>query len=203
MADTPLTDIREIWRDQTSDLVRLSTEEIQERIARFERRSRRAIFDGYLTAAFITCYFLGFFLLFSYLGFTVLIENLLVRIGAALSIGAFGLVAWNTRVAQLEERAATRRAAEGGTSALDFHRGQLERRRARHQGRRWWVQWLAFIPGGLIFFAGFAQALPRLAPIIAFEALTFVIAIASAVPLKRRAARNCQQQLDALDRLKE
>jgi hypothetical protein len=194
MPDTPLTDIRELWRDQTSDLFRLSTEEIPKRIARFERRSRRAIFDGYLAAAFIMCSFLCISLLF---------ENPLMRIGSALTITAFGLVAWNTRAAQLEERSAAQRAAEGGTSALDFHRGQLERSRDRHQGPRWWAQWLALIPGGLLFFAGFAQALPKLTVIIAFEALTFVIGIASAVPLNRRAARNCQQQLDALDRLKE
>jgi len=194
MPDTPLSDIRELWRDQTSDLFRLSAEEIQERIARFERRSRRAIFDGYLSAAFLICCFLGI---------SLLIKNPLFRMGSALSIGAFALVAWNTRAAQLEERSAAKRAAEGGTSALDFHRGQLERRRDRHRGPRWWAQWLAYIPGGLLYFAGFAQALPKLTAIIAFEALIFVIAIASAVPLNRRAARNCQQQLDALDRLKE
>ena len=194
MPDTPLSELRGLWRDQTSDPFRMSTEEIPERIARFERRSRRAIFDAYLAGAFLVSGFLGLSLLF---------ENPMLRIGSALTIAAFGLMAWNTRASQVEERSAAQRTAERGTSALDFHRGQLERRRDRHQGPRWWAQWLALIPGGLPFFAGFAQALPKLTVIIAFEALTFVIAIASAVPLNRRAARNCQQQLDALDRLKE
>ena len=194
MPDTPLDDLRELWHDQVSDSFRMSTEEIPARIARFERRTRRAIFDGYLAGAFLVCGFLSLSLLF---------ENPLLRIGSALTIAAFALMTWNTRASQLEERSADQHAAERGLSALDFHRGQLERRRDRFRGPRWWGQWLALIPGGLLFFAGFAQARPELTAFIAFEALTFVIAIASAVPINRRAARNCQQQLDALDRLKE
>jgi len=194
-ADTPPVDVQELWHEQTTEAFRMSADEIHARIARFSRKSRRAIFDGFLVCAFIV---LG------YIGFLALFHNPLLRIGSILVIAAFGFLAWQVRSNQLAERAAAQRAAEMGTmDSVDFHRGQWLRQRDRHTGTQFWSRWLILLPGAPVFFIGFAQERPELTAIIWVEAITFLIAIAAAIPLNRRAVRNCQRQIDELDQLRK
>ena len=194
MNDSPLTDLGELWREQSAEGLELSAEEIHARVERLARCSRRAKLDGYLVVGVIgTCF----------VGFMLLIDNLLLRIGSVLTILGLAVIAWQARSRQLAEREATRQAAESGdVSSLDFHLGQLRRTRDWHRGATFWARWLAMLPGGPIFFIGFAQARPDLVPIIRLEALTFVLAILAAIPLQRRAARSYQRQIERLERLK-
>ena len=102
-ADTPLDDIREVWSSQATGTFRLSLDEVHARMARYNRRSRRAAFDGYLASAFIISEFLAFMVLF---------HNPLLRAGAILTIASFGFLAWETRSTVMAEKEAVRLAAE-------------------------------------------------------------------------------------------
>ena len=62
---------------------------------------------------------------------------------------------------------------------------------------------LLFIPGPMVFFAGFMKAHPEVATMIRFEAITFLLLVIAAVPLNRWMAGKYQRQIDELDRLQK
>jgi hypothetical protein len=62
---------------------------------------------------------------------------------------------------------------------------------------------LFFVPGPLVFFAGFAQAHPEVIRMIRFETITFVVLAIAAIPLNLWMARRYQRQIDELTRLQE
>jgi hypothetical protein len=193
-ADTPLDDIREVWSSQATGTFRLSLDEVHARMERYNRRSRRTSFDLILTSVCVT---------FVNIAAMVLFHNLLLRVGAILTIAAFGFLAWETRSGVMAEKEAARLAAESGTiDAVAFHREQLRRQQQRHSGIRFWRRWLVLLPG-IIFFPGFAQARPDLTAYAWVQAITFVIAIVAAIPLNRRAVRQLQKRIDELDQLRK
>ena len=194
-ADTPLDDIRELWSSQATGTFRLSLDEVHARMERYNRRSRRTAFDLILTSVCV---------IFVNIGAMVLFHNLLLRVGAILTIAAFGYLAWETRSGVMAEKEAARLAAESGTiDAVAFHREQLRRQQQRHSGIRFWRRWLILLPGGLLFFPGLAQALLKDSWIGWVELVTFIIAIGSAIPLNRRAVRQLQKRIDELDQLRK
>ncbi len=93
-----------------------------------------------------------------------------------------------------------RRRPAAEAASIDFQRALLEHRIAFHR-RRLWFRVFALAPGGLLFFAGLAVALPRFAPFIYFQLATFIAAIALIVPMNRRAARKLQQEIEGLENL--
>jgi len=195
MNDSPLTELQELWRQQDAEPSDLSLEAIRLQSAILERRGKRAMLDAALIFIFLAAGFIGLMVLF---------HNPLLRVGATLTSVAFGLIALQTRTMRLKERAAAEHTAENGLqSTISFYRSQLERRCERHRGLPFWSRWLVLLPGPITFFLGFAQARPDLRPMILFELLTFLIAMAAAIPLNRRASRNCESRLEALDRLYE
>jgi hypothetical protein len=194
-ADTPLDDIRELWSSQATGTFRLSLDEVHARMERYNRRSRRAAFDGYLASACVIS---------ANIAFMVLFHNPLMRAGAMLTIASFGYLAWETRSSGRAEKEAARLAAESGAiDAVAFHREQLRRQQQRHSGSRFWRRFLILLPGGLLFFPGLAQALPKASWIGWGELLTFIIAIIAAIPLNRRAVHQLQKQIDELDQLRK
>lgn len=193
-ADTPLDDIRELWSSQATGTFRLSLDEVHARMERYNRRSRRTSFDVILTSVCV---------IFINIAAMVLFHNLLLRVGAILTIASFGYLAWETRSSGREEKEAARLAAESGTiDAVAFHREQLRRQQQRHSGIRFWRRWLILLPG-ITFFLGFAQARPDLTAYAWVQAITFVIAIVIMIPLNRRAVRQLQKRIDELDQLRK
>jgi hypothetical protein len=193
-ADTPLDDVRELWSSQVTGVFRLSPEEVHARMERYSRRSRRAAFDVFLASAVNIAGFIAFMVLF---------HNPLLRAGAILIIVSGGFLAWETRSSRMAEKEAARLAAESGIDAVAFHRQQLRRQQQRHAGFRFWRRWFIILPGPIVFFLGFAQARPDLSGIIWVEFTTAIIAILAAIPLNRRAVRQCQRRIDGLDRLRK
>ena len=86
---------------------------------------------------------------------------------------------------------------------MEHLRTELARQRDFHRGARFWSRMLLLVSGGLIFFAGFAQAHPEVIRIIRFETLSLVVFAVASIPLNAWMARRYQKQIDALARLQE
>ncbi|HWW62873.1 MAG TPA: hypothetical protein VN181_15975 [Thermoanaerobaculia bacterium] len=180
-------DIRDLWQTQPTEAFRLSSEA-------FRKQTARRNFDALLAAVFLICGFIGFMTLF---------DNLLLRAGSILTIAIFVSWAHGARASERAERDAERHAAEmGNVGSLEFHRGQLLRQRAL-SGGRFWLRWLLMLPGPILFFIGFAQARPDVAPMIGFELLTYLIIMFAMIPLRRRHIRHDERRLEELDRLQK
>jgi hypothetical protein len=147
-------------------------------------RGRRSVVGG-IAAAIVIASFGVFFFVF---------PNWLQRVGSILTvIGALYLVV------QLRMRSARAMPDVALSSCLQFYRSELQRQRDFHRGKWFWSRMLIFLPGPIVWFAGFAQARPKLAPFIWGELIAFLILGALAVPLNLRLARAYQRRIDALD----
>jgi peptidoglycan/LPS O-acetylase OafA/YrhL len=191
-ADTDPTGARELWQADRPDAPGLSAAELRHRVERLARTARVRNYGGLIVCGFVLAVCVWWF---------VDIDEPLARVGAVLTAVAVGLMAWQIGSNQWGEQAAARRAAlMGATAWMDFHRGELERQRDFHRGRRLWTRLLVLLPSALVFLAGFAKAHPEVARTIWLEALVVVLLAAAAVPLNLRLARRYQRQLDELDR---
>jgi hypothetical protein len=193
--DTGPTDPRGLWQTDTTAPLHLSAEELRARSERLARTTRRRNLGGLACCAIV---FAGC------IWWLVQVADPLARIGALLTVVGIGTLAFQLRSDQGSEQAAVRRATMmGGSASVDFHRGELERQRDFHSGRRLWTRLLMFAPGPLLFFAGFARAHPEVGGTIRLEALAFALFLLAAVPLNLRLARTYQRRLDELDRLQK
>jgi hypothetical protein len=178
-------DLQALWQSQPPDgsvialdLIRQMAEGLEHRVARRNRRE-------YLAAAVVVAVF-GWSL------FTA--PSAFLRIGAGLSIAATIAV---TYMLHLWGTARTLPSDLALTSALEFHRAQLERQRDLRRSV-WWSYLLPFGPGFLMLEIGQALAHPeRISRIIAIS----VVVMASGVGIyarSRRAAARLQRQIDRL-----
>jgi hypothetical protein len=181
-------DVAALWRAQSSEGFRMSNEEIRNRIETMNRKMRRRTFDGYLVCATIIV-FLG--------GWMFVGMDSLQLVGAVLTIIAVSYMAWQIRANRF------RTPSIDVVDTLEHLRRELARQRDFHRGTRFWSRMLLLVPGGLIFFAGFARAHPEVIRIIRFEIISFVVFALAAIPLNRWMARRYQKQIDALARLQE
>lgn len=183
-------ELRDIWQSQVADRHHFTTEEIRMRIEQMEKSSRRHVYDFYVAFALSSIVILGLGLISS---------SLMQRIGAVLSVLGGAYVGY--QVHQGRSRT-SRSAVDGSTASIEFHREMLQRQLDFFRNRVW-SRIIALSPGGLLFFTGFAQARPDLAPLIYIQLVTFVAAIVAMVPLSRRNAARYQRELDELDRLQK
>lgn len=176
--------VLELWRTQEAEGFRMAPDEIRRRSEQMDRKLRRMTWD-----------FAAVFALASIVvvAMASVAPTLPQTIGAALTVVAFGWMAVEVRRLR-EPNEATR-------PAVEFHRAQLRRQLEFSAARRVWMRMLVLAPGPLLFFASFAQAHPRLAPIMIVQMVTFVVALVAAVPLARRRRLAVQRQLDELERL--
>jgi len=181
-------DVAALWRAQSSDGFRMSSEEIRNRIETMNRKMRRRAFDGYLVCATMIVFFAGWM----FVGM-----NSLQLVGAVLTIIALSYMAWQIRASRF------RTPSIDVVDTLEHLRRELARQRDFHRGTRFWSRMALLVPGGLIFFAGFARAHPEVIRIIRFEIISFVVFALSAIPLNMWMARRYQKQIDALARLQE
>jgi len=176
------------WQAQSGSGFRMSSEEIRNRLETMNRKMRRRTFNGYLVCAFLIVGFIAWM----FVGM-----NTLQTIGAVFMIIATSYMAWQIRANRF------RTPSIDVVDTLEHLRRELARQRDFHRGTRFWSRMLLLVPGGLIFFAGFAQAHPEVIRIIRFEIISFVIFAISAIPLNAWMARRYQKQIDALSRLEE
>jgi hypothetical protein len=181
-------DVAALWRAQSSEGFRMSNEEIRSRIETMNRKMRRRTFNGYLVCATI---------IVSFAGWMLVGMNSLQLVGAVLTIIAVSYMAWQIRADRF------RTPSIDVVDTLEHLRRELARQRDFHRGTRFWSRMLLLVPGGLIFFAGFAQAHPEVIRIIRFEIISFVVFALAAIPLNLWMARRYQKQIDALARLEE
>jgi hypothetical protein len=187
--DTHPDDVVAVWQTQGGDGFRMTTEVIHRRIETMDRKLRRRTIDGYLVCAALIAFFVWWM---------VVGMNLLQQIGAVLTIIGVSYLAW--QIYQNRFRGAPAEDA-GNTASLDHLRTELLRQRDFHWGSRFWWRMLLFVPGPLVFSAGFAQAHPEVINIIRFETITFVALCIAAVPLNIRMAGRYQRQIDEINRL--
>ena len=119
---------------------------------------------------------------------------LLLRIGAGMNVAAAIMVAY------LIHRWGTARMLPSDlalTSALDFHRVELERQRDLLRSVWWWYL-LPFTPGLLVLEVGQALARPERTPrIVAFSIAMFLFAV-GIYAWNLRAAARIQRRIDRL-----
>ena len=181
-------DVAALWRAQSSEGFRMSNEEIRNRIETMNRKMRRRTIGGYLLCATI---------IVSFAGWLFIGMNSLQLVGAVLTIIAVSYMAWQIRANRF------RTPSIDVVDTLEHLRRELARQRDFHRGTRFWSRMLLLVPGGLIFFAGFARAHPEVIRMIRFEVVSFVVFALSAIPLNMWMARRYQKQIDALARLQE
>ena len=181
-------DVAALWRAQSSEGFRMSNEEIRNRIETMNRKMRRRTIGGYLLCATI---------IVSFAGWLFIGMNSLQLVGAVLTIIAVSYMAWQIRANRF------RTPSIDVVDTLEHLRRELARQRDFHRGTRFWSRMLLLVPGGLIFFAGFARAHPEVIRIIRFEIISFVVFALAAIPLNMWMARRYQKQIDALARLEE
>jgi hypothetical protein len=169
-----------LWQNQPAEVTRLTPERIEE-MEKKMRRNTYALLASMICSAVVT------------VGVAAYRPNITLTIGAILTVGGFGYFVW-------EVISSRRRRPSPVDVAIDYQRALMRHQMEFHRTRLW-LRVFAIAPGGVLFFIGFAAAMPKLAPIIYLELATFMIAIALIVPLNKRAAAKLQRQIDELDRL--
>lgn len=187
MAD-PSDDVVRLWQSQGAAPFRMTTEDIQRRLEAMERKRRRTLYDFYAVFALISIVMIAL---------SVLSPNVLMKIGAALSVAGFGFIAWQVR----RHLMAPPPADEAPEASAEVYRGALQKQLDFHR-KGLWARIAAIAPGPLLFSIGFAAAWPHAAPIIYVQIATFVLLLAASVPLNRRKAARIQRQIDEVMRLR-
>jgi hypothetical protein len=181
-------DLQALWQSQSPGEdagSAIALGEIRQMAQRLEHKAARRNRREYVAAAIVVA-------VFGWSMFTA--PSAFLRIGAGLSIAATIAVAY---MLHLWGTARTLPSDLALTSALEFHRVQLERQRDLRRSV-WWSYLLPFAPGFLVLEIGQALAHPeRMSRIIAVSA----VVMASGVGIyarSRRAAARIQRQIDRL-----
>ena len=188
MTDPPQDrDLQALWQSQSPDGNHVALDEIRQMAQRLEHKVARRNRREYVAAAIVVA-------VFGWSMFTA--PSVFLRIGAGLSIAAAIAVAY---MLHLWGTAATLPSDLALTSALEFHRVQLERQRDLRRSIWWWYL-LPFAPGFLVVEIGQALAHPERMPrIIAVS----VVVMASGVGIYVRSRRGAARIQRRIDRLKE
>jgi hypothetical protein len=190
----PSDDLRDLWQSQSTGTFQMSTAEIQARIEKLATTARVRNRGGILVTSFV---------ILNFIWWLTFIDTTLSRVGAVMTIAGVVYMLYQVLAHRNGERAASQRAAESGTSSIDFHRAQLARQRDFHRGRTLALRLLFFAPGPLVFFAGMARERAKLAWMFEVEGITFAILLIIAIPLNLSLARKYQRRLDELDALQK
>lgn len=178
--------LRNLWQDIPANQVQISPEELRKRLKKTRAKVHWRTIIGLLVALIIIAYF-GVFL-FAF-------PNLVQRIGSVLTIAGASYMVYQL----LRQRPATLPSDFGKFTGIEFYRTELERQRDFHRGAWFWSRLLICLPGPLVFYFGFAQADPAVAPIMEVESAVVLALAVLAVPLNLRLARKYQRQIDALN----
>ena len=181
-------DLQALWQSQPRDEATMSIDQIRTMAQRLERRVTRRNRREYVAAGIAA----GFFGWLGWIG-----PSATIRVGAGLVVAASLLV-----VHQLRVRGGTVAlpADLALTSALEFHRAQLERQRDLLRSVWWWGL-LPAAPGLVIFQIGHVLARPELLPGFIGLSILLIAVMVGVHALNRRVAARIQQRLDRLSLL--
>lgn len=201
MTKESIANMCDLWQSQPGERLRLSPEDLQRRMSKFERTIARRNLLEYVAAAFVIAIFVYYAWMF---------PTLLLRLGCGLLIVGTLYVVY-----QLHRRASARPvpADFGLRSCADFQRAELERQReALRSVWSWYL--MPFLPGMFVFLFGLYEFVRRIAQAagrpfhagIAVGALGFVVLCVLAVfvgiwRLNQWAADKLQAQIDQLTAL--
>ena len=191
-------DIQSAWQDQAAEPFKMSSDTLRIRLARLERkiqRTRRRRFAGYGVGLFLIAAFIKNFLDF---------PTILERVGAVLTILGTGYLMY--QVHQIQGRkgwSVLSGAQDGNTASFAYYRAELSRMRDFHCGRLFWTRLAVFLPGPLVFSAGFTVAHPELLKSNIWNVVFFLALGALAIPLNLWLARRYQRRIDELDRMQK
>jgi hypothetical protein len=175
-------DMRDLWCTQPVEPIRMSAEEV--------RRKARA-FESKVRLWFRMAIALLVFLAIGYASFLYFFPGTVQRVGAALALAGFIFGAY-----QLYRRGPARKVSDGpAMSTVAAYRAELERQRDFHSGA--WLRLVAFVPGPVVFIAGFVAGEQALVVAAALAAAPFAVGI----PLGRREAQKLQAEIDRLEGL--
>lgn len=170
-------------------------EDLRRKIDLFEMRIRGRNFIGYAACLIVVAGFGYFYFIF---------PNPIQRVGAVLTILGAGYFVyqfrWNWR---LSRESAITAAKTGSAASIEFFRTELQRQRDFHRGIWLWSRLVIFVPGPLVFIAGFEIAHPEIATAIRADAAAFLLLAALGIPLNLRLASRYQKQIDALEGVQE
>lgn len=178
-------ELQALWRSQPQAASVISLEQLRERARRHQRLINRRNLREYVAAALVV------------VSFSVMMwawPSALIRIGSGLSIVAALLVAGLLR----RWGSVTPLPADLGlSSALEFHRRQLERQRDLLRSVWWWYL-LPFAPGLVVLEIGFVQRTsgPR-APVVALGLMSAAVMVGIHF-LNRYVANRIQERIDRL-----
>ena len=178
-------DVQRLWRDQPSEGVQMSAQEVGRLAERFERTISRRNRREYVASAFVVVWF-SVWAWFAQSG--------LVALGSWLvALGALYVVY------HLHRHGTARRTAgeQGGTSCLEFHRSELARQRDLLRSVWWWYL-LPFAPGILLMVVGGSLERSERWAWLSAGILAAVTFIAIGL-LNQRVAGRLQRRIDDLD----
>lgn len=183
--DSPNQVIKELWQCQPVEGVKMSSEEIRRRAAKFERRMMWRNLREYLGGA-VAAGLLAWFLATSH--------DVWFQVAYAMIIAGLAYMAY-----QLHRRASPRSmpAGLGAVSSLEFHRRELERQLdfVKHIWR-WYLGPL--VPGLLVYSLALLWAEPHKLVRLALVNLFFAFSLILAWRLNVYAARCLERRVDEL-----
>jgi hypothetical protein len=178
-------DLKTLWKELSANPLRISPHQLRQETEKLRKGPRRrSIVGGGAAWIAIAASVVSSFAF----------HGTLQRIGSALTVAGAAYL-----VVQLRMRPARAMLEMGETGCVRFYRAELERQRDFHRGGWLRSRVLIVLPGPVIFWVGFAQAYPNIAPFIRLELAAFLILLVIAVPLNLRVARKSQGRIDALD----
>ena len=178
-------DLKNIWKELDTNPIQRKADEVRKEAEMLRKGVGRRSALGGLVCLILMASFTVFFFKF---------PNGLQRIGCVLTVAGVGYL-----ILQLRMRRSSATPDPGETDCVRFYRAELERQRDFHRGKWFWSRLLIFVPGPIVFMAGFAQAYPKLSSGIRLELAAFLILGVIGVPLNLRLARKYQRRIDALD----
>jgi hypothetical protein len=176
-------DMRAVWQGQPAS-TQLHPDQIRRYVEEMEKKMKRTTYDLFAALTLTSLVVVGIAARFA--------SPVLIA-GAALSVCGFVYLTYEV----LRYRAGAPNVADGAAPAVEYQRALIEHRLLFHR-KGLWRRVFALLPGGILFFIGFAGAQPHLAPFIYFQLATFLIAVSLIVPMNKRAALKLERQLDDL-----
>jgi hypothetical protein len=187
--DDDHNDVQRLWRDQPSEEVQMSAQEVRGLAEKFERTISRRNRREYAASAFVVVWF-SVWAWFA--------ESAVVALGCWLVVLAALWVVFHLHRGGTARRPAGEQEVMSG---LEFLRSELVRQRDLLRSVWWWYL-LPFVPGMLLILVGYSLEQPGRWDLLAlgiFATVTFVgIGL-----LNQRVARKLQRRLDDLDAVRK
>ena len=181
--------IQRLWRDQPSEEIQMSAQEVRGLAEKFERTVSRRNRREYAAAALVVVWF-SVWAWFA--------ASAVVALGCWLAVLAALFV-----VSHLHRHGAARRPAGEQTvmSGLEFHRSELVRQRDLLRSVWWWYL-LPFVPSMLLIVVGGTLERPERWDWLAAGGVGAVTFVGIGL-LNQRVARKLQRRVDDLDALRK